>query len=162
MNQNHSPTPPSHLSKAKTPLQSGAANNTGLLLSTVSGWRAFFQEGAGCQYFSSCPQLPVPEAKFQVSVVLRWLLSSPHYWMAESATRMLRPDHLTWLHEVVVACQKRQAKNILGTASPPPKHSGTTARTSVKENCVTGPTPRAPAQVLCLGENWGIKQIAGS
>ena len=33
-----------------------------------------------------CLQLPVPEAKFQVRVVLRWLLPSPHYWNAESAT----------------------------------------------------------------------------
>ena len=32
---------------------------------------------------------------------------------------MLRPDHLTWLHEVVVPCQKRQAKNTQGTASSP-------------------------------------------
>lgn len=35
------------------------------------GHRAFFQGGVGCQLFSSCPQLPVAEAKFLVSIVMK-------------------------------------------------------------------------------------------
>ena len=132
----------------------------GLLLSTVSGWRAFSQEGAGCQHFSSCPQLSVPEAKFQVSVVLRWLLPSPHYWNAESATENAEACLITlhgfmrwWFH--VRRDKLRTPRALL------PLHLALrNQHQNVKENCATGPTPRAPAQVLCLGENWGIKQIA--
>lgn len=56
----------------------------------------------------------------------RWVLSwggfcpAPTTGWQSLLLRMLRPDHLRWLHEVVAACQKRQAKNTRGTASPPP------------------------------------------
>lgn len=40
----------------------------------------------GCQHFLSCSQLPVTEAMFQVSVVIKWLLPSPYSGNAGSAT----------------------------------------------------------------------------
>lgn len=163
MNQDHSPPPPSQLSKAKIPLQTGAAKSTGLLLPVAFTCRSFFQGEAVCHHFSSCPQLPIPEAKFQVGIIMSWRLpSSTQFLLMErrlyfefsvtentEALPSLFGPVKWWFHDKggeLRGCQT----NCPSTS----QHSTTNARVSFRENCAAVSTPRsrALAQSICLGE----------
>ena len=69
LNQDHSLTPPSQFSKARTPLQTGAVKCTGLLSLQPQVGGLLFREKRMPAFFI-LPPATSPEAKFQVSVVI--------------------------------------------------------------------------------------------
>ena len=92
----------------------------------------------------------------------RWVVSwggfcpAPTTEMQSLLLRMLRPDHLTWLHEVVVPCQKRQAKNTQGTASSPLSTEKPKPECQSKELC-HWPHPQSPSSSTLSGRELGHK-----
>ena len=83
--------------------------------------------GARHQHFSSFPQLPVSEAKFQRCVVKRWRISSasPSLWdgsstLGKEPLRILGPQLPLPQIIVVVPRWERQAEKTWGYSSPPP------------------------------------------
>lgn len=114
------PTSPSHLSKAKTPLQTGAANSTGLLL-RAGGL------SSGRSRMSAFHPAP---SYLSLRLSSRWVLSWGGFCPAPTTGMQSLLLRMCWGLIIYMASsmkkrgvqmlQKRQAKNTQGTASSPP------------------------------------------
>ena len=139
--------------------QNWCSQEHGASFPVASSEKLIFPGGAGHQYFSSLPQLPVAWLKFRTSTAERWRLS-PSVQPPLRGLNAASENHGTLIALALHQTERSQPKRPGSTVVPSTKQSNSKVGRSLKGKCAIVPPPRDWGTEMWLRSKLGMEQTA--